>query len=78
MRILDESADKKLDRVMIYFTKEEASEMKDSLELLLSNKTAHYHINDESFEKEITISLYSKEDLSHFDARSKKLIEEDK
>ncbi|WP_316356872.1 hypothetical protein [Candidatus Neptunichlamydia sp. REUL1] len=74
MRILDEESNKKLDRVMIYFTEEEASEMKDSLELILSKKHHHSHINNENCDKEITISVYNKENLSGFDERSKKLI----
>lgn len=77
MRILDEDSDRKLDRIMIYLTKEEAQEMQDSLELLLYKKHHHSHINSENFDKEITVSIYKDTSLNGFDERSKKLIIED-
>jgi len=77
MRILDESSDKKLDNISLFFTEEEASEMRDSLELLLFKKSGHHHINNESFDKEITVCLYDKKKLNGFHERAKKLILED-
>ena len=37
MRIYNLDSDKKVDRVILYLTHEEAQEMKDSLELLINN-----------------------------------------
>ena len=77
MRILDEGSDKKLDRVMLYLTEEEAKEMKDSLEFLLYKKHHHSHINSENFDKEITISIYKDSNLNSFNERSRNLIMKD-
>ena len=74
MRILDENSDKKLDRVILYLTEDEAKEMKESLEFLLCEQHQHSHISSESFDKEVTISIYKNENLSSFDERSRKLI----
>ena len=79
MRILDESSDKKLDRVSIFLTKEEAIQLKGYLNQLLDNpKLQHSHFSSSDFQKEITICLYDEQDLEHFNNRSKILIKEDK
>lgn len=80
MRILDEDNDKKLDRVSLYLTIEEAQELFDDLESLLKKpKANHAHISNENFDKEITISIYDEDDLSgyEFNDRSIKLIKND-
>lgn len=75
MRIYNEDTDKKVNRVTLYLTPDEASEMRDSLEALLKNdKHHHEHIPDSDFKKEITVCIYREDNLSSFDERSKKLI----
>lgn len=76
MRIYNEDADEKVNKVILYLTPEEAQELKGSLELIINNNRLHEHIPDreDDFKREITICIYKKSDLSDFDERSKKLI----
>lgn len=83
MRILDFDNDKKIDRITIFFTKDEAIQMigflEDGLEIDKPYDW-HEHIYNKDYQKEITIALYDENDSkswSHFDKRSQKLIEED-
>lgn len=77
MRILDQDNDKKLDNILLFFTEQEASEMRDSLNILLSEKSGHHHINNEDYQKEITVCMYEENNLDNFHPRCKKLILED-
>lgn len=78
MRILDESSDKSLEKVILYLTLEEALELKDSLdELLKKPLNNHTHVSDENFQKEITVCIYDTNNLSGFSERSKNLIKND-
>ncbi len=77
MRIYNVDLDKKVNKVILYLTAEEAQEMKDSLELILNDNEKHHHehIPDRvDFKREITVCIYKEDDLSRFDDRSKKLI----
>ena len=78
MRIYNEDTDKKVNKVILYLTPDEAQELKDSLELIINNneKRHHEHIPDreDDFKREITVCIYRKDNLSNFDERSKKLI----
>ena len=77
MRIYNLDSNKKLNKVILYLTPDEAQEMKDSLELLITNKNhQHEHIPDreDDFKREITICIYREDNLSSFDERSKNLI----
>jgi len=82
MRILDQDNDNKLDQICIYLRLEEAKELRDFLDDLISNPPAgqHRHVSSEDFQKEITVCLYdknNKEIMQQFDKRSIKLIEKD-
>jgi hypothetical protein len=48
MRIYDEDSDEKINKVILYLTPDEAREMKDSLELIISDHQKHHreHIPD--------------------------------
>ena len=78
MRIYDSDSDKKINNVILYLTPDEAREMKNFLDLLLSNNEKHHHEHipdrENDFKREITVCIYEKENLSSFDERSKKLI----
>jgi hypothetical protein len=79
MRILDESADKSLNNVILYLTLSEASELRDSLDdLLKKSSNNHAHIANENFQKELTVCIYDVENLKGFDERSIDLIVNDK
>ena len=79
MRILDEQHGRSLDKVTIYVTRQEALELKESLEMVIeSNEEArHEHISSEDDSKEITVCVFDPKLLEKFSERSKKLILED-
>jgi hypothetical protein len=77
MRILNQKNDKALERIIIYLTFSEASELKDSVNSILETKSHHEHIPSDDYQKELTICIYDTDDLSSFDDRSKKLIKDD-
>lgn len=78
MRIYNEDTDKKVNKVILYLTPDEAHELKDSLELIINNNKRHHHEHipdrEDDFKREITVCIYKKDDLSSFDERSRKLI----
>lgn len=82
MRILDEDNNKVVSNVSIFLTLEEAKEMADSLDELINRfgtqNADHFHLYDNEFQREITVCLYDKGNLTGFDDRSKLLIEGDK
>jgi len=81
MRILDEHKGKGLQKILLLLTSSEASELRDTLNLLLSNsdkKRYHLHVNDSEFIHEITVSLYYENDVADFDDRVQDLITNDK
>lgn len=79
MRILDETSDRALKRVSLFLTPEEAKSVAGQLEGLISKPGLHHiHIEDEGFEREITIAIYTQSNISKFDRRSRLLIEDDK
>jgi hypothetical protein len=79
MRILDEDGDKPLNAVIVYLTKTEAAELRDSLELILADPIGrHEHVSSDDYRKEVTICIYDKDHLDEqFHERSRKLILED-
>ena len=75
MRILDQESDKKLDNIIIFFTKEEAIQLKSYLNQLLDKPELHHsHLSSADYQKEITVCVYREDNISSFDDRSKKLI----
>ncbi|ABN53200.1 MULTISPECIES: hypothetical protein [Clostridia] len=79
MRILNQDNNIAVRNVLLMLTMEEAAELKDDLERLLSKKALndHSHINDLEYEHELTISLYDENNIEEFDERIKKLIIQD-
>ena len=80
MRILNQDTDEVLKDVLLLLTESEASELKDELERLLSStqRDDHGHINDDEYQREITLTIYNDDNLDGFDERVKRLIIEDK
>lgn len=78
MRILDGDHDRPLKHVTLFVTVEEAKSLHEQLgDLIAKPQLHHAHIEDDSFTKEATITIYKASNLSHFDERSRKLIEKD-
>ena len=77
MRILDGDYTRILDSVYIYLTPSEAREMADGLRMLIGKPSErHFHVNDDSFEREVIVSIYTQDNFDGFDERSKRLISE--
>lgn len=74
MRILNLDTNEKINQATIYLTNSEAKELKDSLDNLLQNNSQHEHISDESYQTEITVCIYEKDNLKEFDASSRKVV----
>ncbi len=57
----------------------EARELIGYLEGLLNHPEHHHtHLNDSDYQREITVALYTGDNLPAFDERSKRLLIEDK
>lgn len=79
MRILNEDSNKSMKNTLLLLTVQEASELRDDLERLISQKifNDHSHINDSDYEHELTIALYNPDNIEEFNERTKKLISHD-
>jgi hypothetical protein len=78
LRILDDEADKKLNNISMFLTKEEAVQLRGCLNQLLENpKLHHVHLSSNDYQKEITVCIYNEEKLDNFHSRAIKLIKED-
>lgn len=75
MRILNQEDDKSLNQITIYLTLSEASELRDSLNSLISNREVHHeHIPSDDYTKELSVCIYELQSIDSFDERSKRLI----
>jgi hypothetical protein len=75
MRILDIDSNRALTNVCIYLTPSEAKEMLGYLEQLVNEPDSqHIHQNDRDYEREITVAVYTDDNLNQFDERSRRLI----
>lgn len=75
MRIYSPDQDRSLDEIVLYLTKKEAEEMKNSLESIIDRPSNnHAHIDDYDFQKELTICIYDIDNLKDFNTRSKEII----
>ncbi|MBM3201871.1 MAG: hypothetical protein FJZ56_05630 [Chlamydiae bacterium] len=79
MRIYDLNADKKIDKVILYLTPDEAQQLKYALEQIIGDNKKHHHqhILDDDYKREITVCVYKDDNLATFDERSQRLIQQD-
>lgn len=76
MRILNLNDDLPLSNITVYLTPAEATQMVGYLEQLLAEPEQHHaHLNDDEYQREITLTVYQTGNLEHYDERSKKLIQ---
>lgn len=81
MRIYDEDSDRTIKRVTLFLERDEASELRDSLEVLLGrdrNKEGHEHVSSKDYQKEIIVCIYDKDSFEGLHEHSKQIILEDK
>ena len=75
MRILNYANDAPLDNICVYLTRAEAQAMVGYLEQLIAEpEEGHRHLNDDGYEREITLVVYDAGNLDQYDERSKALI----
>ena len=75
MKIYDEHSKRLLSNVTIYLTPSEARELAGAAEDLADNpQHHHHHINDKTFQQEVTLAVYTRENFNEFDEESRKLI----
>lgn len=75
MIIYDEKNKRRLTGVTLFLTSEEMAELADTAAGLSENpEKLHHHVNPADYSSEITLAVYTKENLSQFDAESQMLI----
>ncbi len=76
MRLLDEDRNQAVMGLTLLLTPAEARELASKLSGLLEADWDgnHFHVNDASYERELTVAIYTKENLTSFDDRSRELI----
>ena len=77
MRILDEDNDRPIKNVLIMLTPSEAKELSDKIKRLTSEKGDHLHVNDETYSREITLAIYTPNNMNSFQKRVIELIEKE-
>lgn len=80
MRLFCPQFDITMNEVVLYLTKEEMKELADGLYNLLSlgDLSSHIHVNDLSYRHEITATVYSENNMTMLNDRSKIIIKDDK
>lgn len=80
MRFLNQENGQSMNDILVLMTYQEACEIRDDLErLILSNKlNDHSHISDAEYKHELTLSIYSENNLDGYQENIKKLILEQK
>jgi hypothetical protein len=79
MRIFDDISDKALLNVIIMLNLKEAIELQGAIEQLIEhenskNQSAHFHVTDDAYDHEITVSIYNEKTIKEFAPRIQKLI----
>ena len=76
MRIYDEENEKTLTSILIMLTPSEVRELLGKLKSLdVTND--HIHIDDEQYKREITVGIYTPQNIQNFSAKVIKLIQQD-
>ena len=83
MRIFHRDSSKTFDSMEIFLTIEEADELRARIEGLVNNPKAHHiHLDtdekDGVMQKELTVAVYTNDNLQEFDERSREIIINDK
>ena len=80
MRMLNVDTDEPVQNACIYLTPSEAQQMLGVLEDIVrsagNEQMKHAHLNDEDYQREVTITVYTEKNLQQFDERSRRLIAE--
>jgi hypothetical protein len=75
MRIYNPTNKQVLDRVTLFLTPDEARELgQTASDLAQSPQKHHEHVPDAEFKREITVAVYTPENLTQYDSESRKII----
>jgi hypothetical protein len=75
MIIYDDKNKRRLTGVTLFLTPEEAAELGDSaIDLSENPDKRHQHVSSSDYSSEITLAVYTKDNLSGFDTESQFLI----
>ena len=77
MRIYDPKSKKQLGEVTLYLTPREAAELADAARDLAEAPSHHHgHVSSDDYSREVTIAVYTAENLSGFDAEFQMLLKD--
>jgi hypothetical protein len=77
MKIHDRTGKRVLKSVTLFLTPKEAAELSDSAADLAKNpQKHHHHISSEDYSSEVTIAVYTPENISKFDEESQKVLKD--
>jgi hypothetical protein len=74
MRIINEKNNECLDSILIMLTPDEASELSSKLNSINPNVGEHIHVNDENYQTEIIIAIYTDQNINYFTETIKNII----
>jgi len=78
VKIYDKKNDRILKSVTIYLTPEEAHELADSANILYKEPSNHHsHIANKDYTVEVTIAVYTPENIKQFDSKSRKILSDE-
>ena len=77
MKIFDKQGDKILHSVTIYLTPSEAHQLGDfAKQLALHPENLHAHVTNSDSSVEVTIAVYTQENINQFDVKSRNILQE--
>jgi hypothetical protein len=77
MKIYDPNSKRILKNVTLFLTPEEAVELSFSAKDLSEHpEKHHHHVADDEYKTEITVSVYTDQNISSFDEESRRIIRE--
>jgi hypothetical protein len=75
MRIYDVKHKRVLREVTLYLTPDEAGRLAAAAaDLAKSSRNHHQHVNDDDLASEVTIAVYTAENLDQFDSESRRIL----
>lgn len=77
MRIIDEENNKTIKSILIMLTPSEATELASKLKALNPVIGDHLHVNDLEYQREITVAVYTDQNLRFFTEEVNRIIKED-
>jgi formylmethanofuran dehydrogenase subunit E-like metal-binding protein len=77
MRIIDKKNKKSLNSILIMLTPEEAIELASKVKSLDASSGNHIHVGDINFIREVTLAIYTKDNLDSFLPEIQNILTED-